>query len=117
MLLGVLIATAGFAQEYRGRIQGTVTDSSGGAIPGAKVTLINNRTGVEVVRQTNEIGRYLFDLVEPGNYNLTVEQPGFTKFVLESINVSSRADLTVDATLQPGEVKESTSVVAEAVSL
>jgi len=104
-------------QEYRGRVQGTVLDSSGAAIPGAKVTLINNRTGVEVVRQTNQEGRYLFDLVEPGNYNLTVEQPGFSKFSLENINVPSRADLTLDATLQPGEVRETISVVAEAVAL
>jgi hypothetical protein len=117
VVLGFLTAPFASSQEYRGRVQGVVTDATGGVIPGAKVTLINNRTGVEVVRQTNETGRYIFDLVEPGNYNLTVEQPGFTRFVLESINVSSRADLTLDATLQPGEVKESVSAVAEAVSL
>lgn len=92
-------------------------DSTGAAIPGAKVTLLNNRTGVEVVRQSNETGRYLFDLVEPGSYNLTVENTGFSKFVLEDINVPSRADLTLDATLKPGEVRETISVVAEAATL
>jgi hypothetical protein len=50
-------------------------------------------------------------------YNLNVEQPGFSTFLLENINVPSRADLTVDATLNPGEVRETISVVAEAVSL
>ena len=104
-------------QEYRGRIQGTVLDSSSAAIPGARVTLLNNRTGVEVVRQTNEMGHYLFDLVEPGSYKLTVENTGFSTFVLENINVPSRADITLDATLRPSEVRETVTVVAEAATL
>ncbi len=112
-----LLSSAVFGQEYRGRIQGTVMDTTTAAIPGAKVTLLNNRTGVEVVRQSNEMGRFLFDLVEPGSYNLTVENAGFSKFVLENINVPSRADLTLDATLKPGEVRETISVVAEAATL
>ena len=111
------LSSAAFGQEYRGRIQGTVMDTTTAAIPRAKVTLLNNRTGVEVVRHTSETGHYLFDLVEPGSYNLTVENPGFSKFVLENINVPSRADLTLDATLRPGEVRETISVVAEAATL
>jgi carboxypeptidase family protein len=92
-------------------------DTTTAAIPGAKLTLLNNRTGVDVVRQSSETGHYLFDLVEPGSYNLTVENAGFSKFVMENINVPSRADLTLDATLKPGEVRETISVVAEAATL
>ena len=49
-----LLATAGFAQEFRGRIQGIVTDSSQAVIPGASVTLASVSTQVKTVRQTSE---------------------------------------------------------------
>jgi hypothetical protein len=115
--LAVLASAPLMAQEYRGRVQGTVMDSSRGAIVGATVTLFNTKTGVGTVRNTNETGHYLFDLVEPGTYNLSVEFAGFSKFVQENTAVPSRADLTVDAVLKPGEIKETVSVVAEAASL
>jgi len=51
------------AQDYRGKVQGVVTDASNGALAGAKVTLKNVGTGVEVTRQTNAEGRYIFDSV------------------------------------------------------
>ena len=43
-----LLATAVFGQEYRGRIQGTIMDSSTAAIPGAKVTLLNNLSLIHI---------------------------------------------------------------------
>ena len=53
VLLGLVLALTGslIAQEFRGRIQGVVTDPSGGAIPGAEVTLQNDATGVKVTRR------------------------------------------------------------------
>jgi hypothetical protein len=115
--LVLLLSSAAFGQDYRSRIQGTVMDSSNAAIVGAKVTLLNSKTGVDSVQQTNETGRYLFDMVEPGVYSVTVESTGFSKFQLEKINVASRADLTVDATLRPGEIVETVTVTAEAAAL
>ncbi|MEX2302569.1 MAG: carboxypeptidase-like regulatory domain-containing protein, partial [Bryobacterales bacterium] len=113
----LLLASPVFAQDYRSRIQGTVTDSSSAAIVGAQVTLLNTRTGVSVIRETNEAGRYLFDLVEPGTYNITVENVGFNRFVQQQLNVLSRADVTVDAQMQVGEVTETITVTAEATAL
>jgi hypothetical protein len=113
----VLLSTVVFAQDYRGRVQGTITDSSNAAVPGAKVTLLNSKTGVATTRQSNETGHYLFDLVEPGVYTVTVEVTGFNKFLQESLNVASRSDVTVDAMLKPGEVRETVSVTAEATAL
>ena len=54
LLLGVALA---FSQEFRGRIQGLVTDSTGAVAPGVTVTLRNTGTGVESTRATNEQGR------------------------------------------------------------
>ncbi len=113
----VLLSSAVFGQEYRGRVQGTVMDSSRASIVGATVTLLNIKTGAAAVRQSNDTGHYLFDLVEPGTYSISVEFAGFSKYVQENTAVPSRADLTVDAILKPGEIKETVSVTAEAASL
>jgi len=67
-----------FGQDYRARLQGTVTDASQAAIAGATVTLKNVATGVTTVQQSNEYGHYLFDLVEPGTYVLTVASAAST---------------------------------------
>src|SRR5678816_507695 len=96
-----LIPTMVLGQDYRARIQGHIADSSNASISGAKVNLLNTKTGVDSSRQTNETGNYLFDLVEPGTYSLSVEFPGFSRFLQENINVPSRADLTVNAVLAP----------------
>ena len=104
-------------QEYRGRIQGQVTDSSKGAIPGATVNLLNVKTNISTTRMTNEVGHYLFDLVDPGTYKLTVEMSGFSKSEADNISVPSRADLTIDAELKLGAITDSVTVNAETATL
>ena len=73
-LLAALLAGGLSAQEYRGRVQGTVTDATRATIAGANVTLANVNTGVSSVRQSDERGHYLFDLVLPGSYTVTGTQ-------------------------------------------
>ncbi|HZF41495.1 MAG TPA: carboxypeptidase-like regulatory domain-containing protein, partial [Blastocatellia bacterium] len=94
------------AQDYRGKVQGVVTDASNGALAGAKVTLKNVGTGVEVTRQTNAEGRYIFDFVESGVYAVLVEVTGFKKYEQRNITVQNRGDVTVDARLEIGGVTE-----------
>ena len=74
----MLLAPPAGAQDYRARVQGTVVDTSQGALPGATVTLTNNATGVAATRVTDTDGRYLFDFVDPGTYTLQAELSGFT---------------------------------------
>ncbi|WP_031497830.1 carboxypeptidase regulatory-like domain-containing protein [Bryobacter aggregatus] len=97
-------------QDYRGRITGLVTDSTRGIIAGATVELKNINTGVLTTRQTNDVGAYIFDYVEPGNYQLQVEYAGFKKFVQTIILVEARASLSIDAVLNPGSAGESITV-------
>jgi hypothetical protein len=107
----LFIATLpGFAQSYRARIEGTVTDESQAVIAGASVTLLNVNTGVKTVRQTSETGLYLFDFVDPGTYTVTVTASGFSNFVQENILVQTRGDVTVNAVLRPGAVQQSLTV-------
>jgi len=102
--LAFLVATLANlpAQELRGRIQGVVTDASGAVVVGAKVTLANVNTNVPASRETDGTGRYLFDLVLRGSYTVTVEMAGFKTFIQENILVQTRADLTVNASLEVG---------------
>jgi hypothetical protein len=106
----LLFATSVCAQDYRGRIEGLVSDPSQAIIAGANVTLLNVNTGIRSVRQTSPTGLYLFDLLDPGTYALTIEAPGFGKFVQQNIVVQTLGDVTVNATLTPGAVQESITV-------
>ncbi len=105
-----LFAALCTAQDYRGRIEGIVTDQSKAVIAGATVTLLNINTGVHVVRQTSDTGLFVFDLVDPGTYSVTVESTGFNRFIQENIVVQTRGDITVNAMLKPGAVQESITV-------
>ncbi|MBS1788828.1 MAG: carboxypeptidase regulatory-like domain-containing protein [Acidobacteria bacterium] len=108
ILLGLLLSFTGLAiaQDYRAKLQGVITDTNQAALAGVKVTLRNIGTGVEVTRQTNAEGRYIFDFVESGTYSVLVEAQGFKKFEQRNILVQNRGDVTVDAKLEIGGVSE-----------
>ena len=100
-----LAAPAG-AQDYRGRVQGAVFDSSQGTLPGATVTLTNDATGVAVTYTTDDKGRYVFDFVEPGMYSLAATLTGFKQGEQKNIRVQQRSTTTVDIPLEIGGVEE-----------
>jgi hypothetical protein len=102
------------AQEYRGRVQGVIADPTSAVIAGANVVLTNIDKGISTSRISDSAGRYLFDLVEPGRYKVTVDRPGFTRFVQENLLVQNRGDVTVNAQLRIGNVNEAINVVSEA---
>lgn len=114
----LLLAVApAFSQEFRGRVQGLVADSTGAVAPGASVVLKNTGTGIEAKRTTNEQGRYVFDYVDPGSYTLSTELSGFKKFIQQNILVQQRGDVTVDVRLEMGTLNDSITVEATPVSL
>ncbi|MBI3280564.1 MAG: TonB-dependent receptor [Acidobacteria bacterium] len=115
--LSMISAGLALAQEYRGRIQGTVSDSSNALVVGATVTLRNNNTGFSAVRLTDATGHYLFDLVEPGSYTVNIELQGFNRFLQENVLVENRADVTVNAKLVVGGVAETVTVTASPVAV
>jgi hypothetical protein len=112
-----LCAVCLLAQDYRAKVQGVVTDSSDASVAGAKVTLLNNGTGIAATRDTGVNGVYLFDNVEPGMYTVTAEFQGFSRQAQENVLVQTRADVTVNFSLRPGALVETITVEASAVTL
>ncbi len=112
-----LLACALEAQDFRGRVQGIVSDATNSAIPQATVTLTNTATRVSTVRTTDERGQYLFDYVEPGPYSVTAASQGFGSSVKDNVQVLVRSDLTVNMALRVGDVNQSITVADTAVEI
>jgi carboxypeptidase family protein len=117
MAVLLIIVTSVAAQDYRGKVQGLVTDEAGSGVPGAHVVLLNVKTGVEVTRQSNSDGHFIFDFVEPGEYQVVVEQTGFKKAVQENVIVRNRGDITVDLKLSVGGVQETVTVESPPIAV
>jgi hypothetical protein len=99
-----------FAQSYYGGLGGTVLDQNGGALSGAKVTLINEGTNAQRSAVSASAGEFVFTELVPGTYGLTVEVPGFKKFEQKGVLVGTQQQVAVDAKMQVGQVSESIEV-------
>jgi hypothetical protein len=79
ILLLIMLITAPFAcaQSTGGRIRGTVTDPSGGAVPGGTLQLVNERTHATREVQTGANGEYIFIEVPVGSYEIDLTMQGF----------------------------------------
>ncbi|MBM3746851.1 MAG: carboxypeptidase regulatory-like domain-containing protein, partial [Acidobacteria bacterium] len=102
-----------YAQAVRGSLLGTITDASGGVVPGAKVTITEVNTGISRGMETNASGNYSFPALDPGRYRVTVEQPGFRTAVREGVDVLLNTTVRADLVLQPGAISEQVTVTAE----
>lgn len=112
---GLFLLAAGFlfAQGERGTFNGTVLDSSGAAIPTAEVRVINVQTNVETVATTTSAGIYRLPYLQPGIYRFTVTAPGFKTVIRDNVNLAVAQTLTLDFTLEVGQVTEQVTVTAE----
>ena len=113
----VLLATAAgnaAAQFGSASVLGYVRDNSGAFVSSAKVTLINVATNVTQTAQTDKDGKYEFDSVPIGNYQVTTEASGFEGARTETFNVSTDARQRVDVGIKPGHVNEVVEVTSAA---
>jgi len=105
LLAIVLLSPVAHAQTSRGTVSGTVLDSSRGLIFGGAVELANPATGVVRNTVTNSAGIYRFDAVDLGTYKIKIGMQGFKSFVYEPFAVEANRTVTIDATLEPGEIE------------
>jgi len=92
---------------------GTVTDTSGGVIVDAKVTAVNTETKVVYNGKTNSDGFYSILYVQPGSYDITVEQSGYSKVVSRGTSVVLNMAARTDITLAIGSTAQEVTVTAE----
>ena len=93
-----------FAQGTTSRVTGTVTDNTGASVSGATVTLTSEGTNTSITTETSDSGSYNFDLIQPGNYTITVEKTGFKKFIATKNTVLINQPATLNIALEIGDV-------------
>ncbi|HKG98305.1 MAG TPA: TonB-dependent receptor, partial [Pyrinomonadaceae bacterium] len=102
-----------FSQIVTSRVSGTVKDSAGATVPGAKLTLIDTATKDHKTTVTNEEGNFVIADVRPGVYLVTVEATNFKKLQVSGVQVHVDTPVVLNSlTLEAGGVAETVSVTA-----
>ncbi|HET8783688.1 MAG TPA: TonB-dependent receptor [Pyrinomonadaceae bacterium] len=108
-----LLASPVLAQ-VTGSISGEIKDEKQAVVTGATVTVRNVKTNESRNTQTDGDGRYRFNGMPVGDYEITVESTGFAKYVQSGITLVLNQQATVDATLKTGQVSEVVNIVENA---
>jgi len=118
--LAALLALGGTLAYAQGgassSLAGTVTDSSGGVVPGADIVIKNNATGSVFTAVSGPEGTFNIPSMPPGTYTATISLSGFKTIVLNDVTLNVGVPASVKAVLQPGELQE-TVVVAGATEV
>ena len=116
-LLAMLFAATAFAQTSAS-LSGTVHDPQGNAVVGAKISLTNTAGTTQLDTTTNSEGFYTFPVIQPGNYTVTIEAPGFKKTAKSGIvvNASDKQSAGITA-LEVGDIANTVEVTADAAQL
>ncbi len=112
LTLGSAVPTA-HGQAVSGTILGTVTDSSGGVMANAKVTIVNEGTSLTRVVTADPNGEYTAPSLPPGRYTVMTEMPGFKALALSNIDLGVDQRVRIDLKLEVGAMTESVSIKAE----
>lgn len=114
VMLCLCLSVTARAQEFRGSITGRVTETSGGAINNATVTILNTATNSFTTTTTNDAGVYNALYLIPGRYTLTVEANGFKKAARQNIEVRVGDKLELDLQLEVGAVTDTVTITSDA---
>jgi Carboxypeptidase regulatory-like domain len=119
LLLVFLILPLGtsLAQTFRGAISGNVTDTTGAAIAGAKVQLVNDSTGLSRNQETTSSGDFSFSELPVGFYTLTITREGFEVQKLQKVEVAVGKVTNQKITLGLAQTRETVEVQATAATL
>ncbi len=116
-LLSCLWAPSALGQAVYGSILGTVTDPSGAAVNGAKVTASSQTKGVSTEATTNESGNYSITHLAPDVYSVRIEGQGFKTLEFKGVQVSADSGSRLDGQFQLGGTSETVEVTSEAPQL
>ena len=105
-----LSSIAASAQVTTATFYGTVTDSSGAAVPGASVTFLNEGTASSQNKVTSATGEFVFDSLRVGAYNIRIEAQGFKTFTSSGLELAAAQHVRRTFTLAVGAVSETVNV-------
>src|SRR5580698_3133335 len=120
LLLGLLglfllaVTNLSFGQDVNAALSGTVTDPSGAAIPGARLTLTNKANGSQQTFESDGAGEYNFRNLAPGMYDLSVTAANFQKSLRTGIELAVAQSARIDVTLSLGGSDQTVTVNADA---
>src|SRR5437870_1143030 len=114
LFVSLVLAVAGYTQEIRGNISGTVKDATGAVIPGAAVKITSTDTGALQQLVTNETGYFEAPLMQPGNYEISVELPGFKRITQRGVVLAVAQQMSISFTLEVGQTTDEVTVTADA---
>jgi carboxypeptidase family protein len=110
-LLTVALPMTAAAQTDSGRISGTVLDQTSAFVPGANVTVRNQKTGETRTATTNESGHFAITSLKPTLYTITVEKTGFAAIEYTDMPVTVGQELTLDFTFKTATAQENVTVI------
>ena len=110
VLAHCLMTAPANAQSMQGSIVGTVTDASGAGVPNVKVTATNDRTSFSRTAQSNTSGFYELPNLDPSEYSIKAEAPGFKSFTNKKVPLANRESLRIDIRLDVGDVAQEVTV-------
>src|SRR5260370_739676 len=110
----LLFAAIVFGQAFTGSISGLVTDPTGALLTGANITITDIAKNTTYKAATNEAGFFLIGQLPPSTYRVTAEKPGFRKYVLDAVPLSTQQKVSADIAMELGSVSENVQVTAEA---
>src|ERR1700730_13359960 len=114
LLFGILVSVPTGAQVAGGTVSGTIVDSSGGIIPGARISVKNVATGVTRTVSTNSDGFYTAPNLLPGTYDVSFVAQGFKTEVRSGITLTVGAAQVLNLTMEIGTTTETVQVTTEA---
>jgi hypothetical protein len=117
VVLFALSIGAVFGQIDRANVSGTVTDTSGSLVPGARVEVVSQDTGFRREVQTGPSGNYSVPGIPIGTYTLKISKNGFRTFDMKGVQLSVGQSRTVDAKLEVGAIATQVEVQAQAAAL
>lgn len=102
------------AQSITATVRGLVTDSSGGVLPKAAISVRQVETGFARTVETDNSGKYEVSNLPPGTYEISAELAGFKRFVRKGITLSTGQESPIPIAMEVGEVNQQVVVTADA---
>jgi hypothetical protein len=102
LLALTLLSAAAFAQVTTGNVRGLIKDPTGAVVASAKVTILDKKTNSAITTQSTSAGEYEFKNLQPGEYQVTVEAPGFKKVTLTDVRVQLNQTTDLGVSLEVG---------------